>query len=104
MPRGKKELAIHKLRESKSRWGEARPLPMAVKKIGVTERLTRSSRPRCYFKRWRQHTNTIRPHSALGYRPPAPPGVAAPGRIRRCDSVGEASPLRFSPPWPRLAD
>ena len=28
--------------------------------------------------RWRQHTNTIRPHSALGYRPPAPPGVAAP--------------------------
>ena len=37
MPRGKKELAIHTLRESKSRWGEARPLPMAVKKIGVTE-------------------------------------------------------------------
>ena len=32
------------------------------------------------------------------------PGVAAPGRIRRCDSVGEAFPLRFSPPWPRLAD
>ena len=30
------------------------------------------------FERWRQHTNTIRPHSALGYRPPAPPGVAAP--------------------------
>ena len=30
------------------------------------------------FVRWRQHTNTIRPHSALGYRPPAPPGVAAP--------------------------
>ena len=78
MPRGKKELAIRKLRVSKSSWDEARPLPMAVKKIGVTERLTRSSRPRCYFKRWRQHTNTIRPHSALGYRPPAPPGVAGP--------------------------
>ena len=30
------------------------------------------------FVRWRQHTNTIRPHSALGYRPKAPPGVAAP--------------------------
>ena len=78
MPRGKKELAILKLRELRSSWGEARPLPMAVKKIGVTERLTRSSRPRCYFKRWRQHTNTIRPHSALGYRFPAPPGVAGP--------------------------
>jgi len=24
---------------------------------------------RCYFNRWRQHTNTIRLHSALGYRP-----------------------------------
>jgi transposase InsO family protein len=22
--------------------------------------------------RWRQHYNTLRPHSALGYRPPAP--------------------------------
>ena len=23
-------------------------------------------------KRWRKHYNTVRPHSALGYRPPAP--------------------------------
>ena len=30
------------------------------------------------IERWRQHYNTIRPHSALGYRPPAPPGVASP--------------------------
>ena len=40
MPRGKKELAeqiIPKLQELSSRWGEARPLPMAVKKSGVTE-------------------------------------------------------------------
>ena len=40
MPRGKIELAepiIPKLRVSKSRWGEARPSPMVVKKIGVTE-------------------------------------------------------------------
>jgi len=30
------------------------------------------------IERWRQHYNTIRPHSALGYRPPAPgPRVAA---------------------------
>jgi len=28
------------------------------------------------IERWRQYTNTIWPHSALGYRPPAPPGVA----------------------------
>ena len=40
MPRGKKELAeqiIPKLRVSKSRWDEARPLPSRSKKIGVTE-------------------------------------------------------------------
>lgn len=28
---------------------------------------------------WRQHYNTVRPHSALGYRPPAPEAVAWPG-------------------------
>ena len=101
MPRGKKELAILKLRELRSSWGEARPLPMAVKKIGVTERLTRSSRPRCYFKRWQQHTNTIRPHSALGYRPPAPLGVAGPleGKILTKDwrhSLGQVSFMPFA--------
>ncbi len=24
------------------------------------------------FEQWRVHYNTVRPHSALGYRPPAP--------------------------------
>jgi putative transposase len=24
------------------------------------------------IERWRRHYNTIRPHSSLGYRPPAP--------------------------------
>ena len=27
------------------------------------------------IERWRKHYNTIRPHSALGYRPPAPEAV-----------------------------
>ncbi len=36
------------------------------------KRSTRCSRPRCSIERWRQHNNTIRPHSALGYGPPAP--------------------------------
>jgi transposase InsO family protein len=26
-------------------------------------------------ERWRRHNNTVRPHSALGYRPPAPEAV-----------------------------
>ncbi|RDD65260.1 hypothetical protein DU478_15240, partial [Thalassococcus profundi] len=24
------------------------------------------------IERWRRHYNTVRPHSSLGYRPPAP--------------------------------
>ena len=27
------------------------------------------------IERWRQHYNTIRPHSSLGYRPPAPQAI-----------------------------
>jgi putative transposase len=33
---------------------------------------------RVLIERWRQHDNTVRPHSALGYRPPAPEAVALP--------------------------
>jgi transposase InsO family protein len=49
--------------------------------------------------RWRRHYNTVRPHSALGYRPPAPeawqPCVAAsagPQRPRRA-GLSEDQPL-----------
>jgi transposase InsO family protein len=28
--------------------------------------------PVAAFEKWRRHYNTIRPHSSLGYRPPAP--------------------------------
>ena len=30
------------------------------------------------IERWRREYNTIRPHSALGYRPPAPEAVWLP--------------------------
>lgn len=33
---------------------------------------------RVLIERWRVHYNTVRPHSALGYRPPAPEVVMAP--------------------------
>ena len=32
-------------------------------------------RGRFLIKRWRHHYNTIRPHSSLGYKPPAPETV-----------------------------
>ncbi len=33
---------------------------------------------RVLIEQWRTHYNTARPHSALGYRPPAPEVVTAP--------------------------
>ena len=32
---------------------------------------------RILFERWRQHYNTVRPHSSLGYRPPAPETISS---------------------------
>jgi transposase InsO family protein len=47
---------------------------------------------RVLIERWRTHYNTVRPHSSLGYRPPAPVTIQpmAPG--------SGATPLRL-PPW-----
>jgi putative transposase len=28
-----------------------------------------------FIEKWRKHYNTTRPHSALGYRPPAPESI-----------------------------
>lgn len=50
---------------------------------------------RVLVERWRRHYNTVRPHSALGYRPPAPeaiqpcpPGTAAPSLPGRAEQPG----------------
>ncbi len=29
------------------------------------------------IERWRRHYNTVRPHSSLGYRPPAPESIVS---------------------------
>jgi putative transposase len=31
------------------------------------------------IEQWQRHYNGVRPHSALGYRPPAPETIASPG-------------------------
>jgi putative transposase len=48
------------------------------------------------IERWRQHYNRVRPHSALGYRPPAPEAVAVPALAAGCATLRRA-PLRPSP-------
>lgn len=50
---------------------------------------------------WRRHYNTERPHSSLGYRPPAPETVAPPSTSPTRDRIGAAAvptsaPLRSS--------
>ncbi len=41
------------------------------------ERFDTLHEARVLIERWRRHYNTVRPHSALGYRPPAPEAIAA---------------------------
>jgi putative transposase len=83
---------------------QGRPVAEAVRSIGVTEKLRDElldgevfhtlREAQVLIEQWRRHFNTIRPHSTLGYRPPAPE-VAMPGPptpLRRPDPTGSASP------------
>ena len=45
---------------------------------------------RVLIEQWRQHYNTVRPHSSLGYRPPAPE-VVMPGQLVPPANPGPAS-------------
>jgi len=45
------------------------------------------------IERWRVHYNTVRPHSALGYRPPAPEAIAIPCPAAGCATwPGDSTP------------
>jgi putative transposase len=51
------------------------------------------------IEEWRRHYNSIRPHSSLGYRPPAPETIVPPSwpfgsaTLRRPSSLAEKSPM-----------
>ena len=53
---------------------------------------------RVLIKQWRQHYNTVRPHSSLGYRPPAPE-VLMPGKLVPPANPGPASSAPPSTAW-----
>jgi len=90
MPRGKKELAEQitpELREVEVDVVRDKTILEAVKKIGVTaqtcyrwnqdellapEAFDALPESKVLIERCRQHSSTIRPHSALGERPAAP--------------------------------
>jgi putative transposase len=45
------------------------------------------------IERWRRHYNTVRPHSSLGYRPPAPETILPPAFDLSCASLRPARTL-----------
>jgi putative transposase len=51
---------------------------------------------------WRRHFNTIRPHSALGYRPPAPEATIPRGTTIAPSATAPARPQRSGSPTPNL--
>ena len=51
------------------------------------------------IERWRRHYNTVRPHSSLGYRPPAPEAIVVPNNNSTIICGGSApTPPASSPP------
>ena len=46
-----------------------------VTKLRQVEVLVGQGKAQIIIEQWRRHYNTKRPHSALGYRPPAPEAV-----------------------------
>ncbi len=50
------------------------------------------------IERWRHHYNTVRPHSALGYRPPAPQAIVP----KRTDPAFAIDGLQPDQPFPEI--
>ena len=53
---------------------------------------------RVLAERWRKHYNTVRPHSSLGYRPPAPEVLLWPPRPATLKGAVPATPKPNQPP------
>jgi transposase InsO family protein len=100
--RHKPEEIVAKLRQVEVFMAQGRPVADAIRSIGVTE-VTLGSSPRAELRDellngevfstlqeakvviegWRRHYNTLRPHSSLGYVPPAPEVVLWPAALPR---------------------
>ena len=65
MPRKRHSEIVAKLRQADVLLAQGQMGTDVARVLGVTE-------TSCAMNCWRRHYNTIRPHSLLGYRPPAP--------------------------------
>jgi len=91
MPRkgSRAEEITARLREADVLLGQGREVAEVVKALGVSEVTYRDGlldreifhtlrEAQVLLEAWRRHPNTVRPHSALGHRPPAPEAIPWP--------------------------
>jgi putative transposase len=90
MPKGRRlgaEQIVTKLRQIEVLQGQGKNIAVACKEVGTTEQTQGRvclngeifyslKEAQTIIESWRNHYNTKRPHSALGYRPPAPLAIA----------------------------
>ena len=72
------EQIINKLREAEVLLSQGATLSIALKRrreSGDRETFTTLKEARVLIEQWRQEYNQVRPHSSLGYRPPAPEAI-----------------------------
>jgi len=81
------EQIIGLLREAEVLLSQGTKTPEVCRRLGVSEQS---------YYRWRVHDNTRRPHSALGYRPPAPEAV-----LISPDQAAYHSAQPPQPGWPK---
>ncbi len=99
------EQIVAKLRQIEVLTAQGKPVAEAVRTIGATEPTYRDElldgevfhtvrEAQVLIEQWRRHYYTARPHSALGYRPPAPEVVMPkpPMPPRRPGPTGSAPP------------
>ena len=80
------EQIIGKLREAEVGLASGQTVPEVCRTLGIAEQLGDEllggeilyslKEAQVLIERWRHHYNTVRPHSALGYRPPALKAIA----------------------------
>jgi len=88
MPRGRlgAEQIVTKLRQIEVLQGQGKSVAASCKEAGTTEQLRDEclngeifysiKEAQAVIESWRIHYNTKRPHSSVGYRPPAPLTIA----------------------------
>ena len=88
------EEIVARLRQVEVLTAQGRTVAEAIRSIGVTEVELRDEllngeifytlqEAKIIIEAWRRHYNTIRPHSSLGYVPPAPEVVLWPAALPR---------------------